>query len=161
MTEDDALAEHLPQQTAPQMRQRGVDEQILFAERLRERAARPGLFLSDPGVAFHVFGYERQPLHGFELLRFGLFDIPADRAHYNLACFLRVAEVAPVQRRTVVRITVSRPVRFEQLRELQPGAFAVRTGDKKIGEPVIFRLRVQEKPLNQLIKRLLAFTKVY
>ena len=59
MTENNALAEHLPQQAAPQMRQRRVDEQILFAERLRERAARPGILLSDPVVAFHVFGHER------------------------------------------------------------------------------------------------------
>ena len=59
MAEDDALAEHLPQQTAPQMRQCGIDEQILFAECLRELATRPGLLLLDPGVAFHVLGHER------------------------------------------------------------------------------------------------------
>ena len=33
-------------------------------------------------------------------------------------------------------------MRLEQFRELQPGAFVVRTGDKKIGEPVILRLPV-------------------
>lgn len=39
------MAEHLPQQAAAELRQRGVDEQVLLLQRFRQRTARTGILL--------------------------------------------------------------------------------------------------------------------
>ena len=40
---DHSVSEHLPQYVVAELRQRGVDEQILLAQRFRQRAARAGV----------------------------------------------------------------------------------------------------------------------
>lgn len=61
---DHSVAEHLPQDVAAELRQCGIDEQVLLLKGLRQRAARTGIILLYLCV-FHHSGDDFQRADSF------------------------------------------------------------------------------------------------
>lgn len=54
---DHPVAEHLPQDIAAELCQRGIDEQVLLVQRFRQRTARTGVFFLYPGIPHEAGDY--------------------------------------------------------------------------------------------------------
>ena len=91
-----AVTEHLPENIAPELRQCGVDEQILFFQRFGQRAAWAGILLFYPRV-FHKPGNDLQRTDGLVLSGCRLPDFLRHGSQHHLSRCLRVAEIHPVE----------------------------------------------------------------
>ena len=128
------VAEHLPQDIAAELCQRGIDEQVLPVQCFRQRAAWTGVFFLYPRVS-HETGDYFQGTDSF--IQFGcrLFYFFRHRTHNDLSRGLRVSEIHPIQRGFVsaeCRLWQS----LQQVPQVYPGFDVVRTSDCDIGQMI-------------------------
>ena len=131
---DHTVAEHFPQDVTSELCQCGVDEQVLFLQSLRQRAARSGIFLLHSRV-FHIAGDHLQRFHRF--IQFGcrLSDFFRYGSEDDLSRILRVAKVHPVQWCLVVYVFRFRNG-FQYVPEVETGLYVVRAGYRDISQIV-------------------------
>ena len=97
------VTEHLPQDIAAELRQRGVDEQVLLFQRLRQGATRSRIRLLHSCV-FHEPGNDLQRIDSLVQLGSGLFHFLGYGSQYNLPRVLRIPEIHPVKRCLVITV---------------------------------------------------------
>ena len=132
------VAEHLPQDIAPELRQRGVNEQVLLLQCFCQRAARTGILLLHSRV-FHETGDDLQRADRFIQRGSRLPDFFQHGPHYNLSGRLRVAEVHPVEWRGIVRVGGRRHL-SQHVPQVEPGLDVVRAGDGDVRDFIPFHL---------------------
>ena len=71
---DHPVTEHLPKDVATELRQCGIDEEVLLFQGFGERAARAGITFFHPRI-LHETGNDFQGSHGFIQSGFRLFDL--------------------------------------------------------------------------------------
>ena len=101
------VTEHLPKDVASELRQCGIDEQVLFLQRFGKGAAWSGILLLHPCV-FHESGDNFQGTYRFIQRGGGLLYLFWYGTQHDLPRGLRVPEIHPVEGRVVVRVGGSR-----------------------------------------------------
>ena len=112
------VAEHPPQDVAAQLRQCGIDEQILLFQSFRQRAARTGIFLLHARV-FHQPGDDFQRAYSFVEPGNRLLDFLRYRSQHDLTGCLRVSEVHPIEGRLVISVFRNRHG-FQRVPQVDP-----------------------------------------
>lgn len=136
---DHAVVEKLPKEIATQLRQHGIDEKILFFQRLGQRATGAGVLVSDIRIR-NALRNDPQAADRRIFLGLGLRHFLGDGSQHDLTCRLGVSEVHPVKRLFGI-VVVYFPGFLKEFPQIDPRLYVIRAGDSNIGKVFPCRTR--------------------
>lgn len=129
---DHAVAEKFPKEIAAQLRQYGVDEKVLFFQRLGQRTTGAGVLVPDIRIR-NTFRDDLQAADCRIFLGLGLRHFLGNGSQHDLSCRLGVSEIHPVKRLFGI-VVVYFPGFLKEFPQIDPRLYVIRAGDGDIGK---------------------------